>query len=115
MQYLSTSYTLLGYESTIDGKEIAKGGNHPMCSESRILPSDGPWDDRHIQPLKITEIKRIATYMHIQCLLDYPNAIDSGCHKDKDGQDEELAMLDIMQGMSSVFKREFKRERKLKS
>lgn len=109
--YISTTYTVLGYETELtDGDkrtEIARGGNHRMCSESRLLPSEGPWDINDSR-MTITEIKAMALIAHKDALQEHPDAVDAGCAKDKDGQDDELAMLGIANGMSSKFKAQFK-------
>jgi hypothetical protein len=107
--YLSTSYTLLGYETALGEVEIACGGNHRMCSETRMLPSEGPWDVNHYR-MTITEIKAVAHLAHAQAVQDHPEAIDAGCHRDRDGQDEELAMLGISTGMRPKARYQFKIE-----
>lgn len=110
--YISTTYTVLGYETELtDGDkrtEIARGGNHRMCSESRLLPSYGPGDINDSR-MTITEVKAMALLAHREALQEHPDALDAGCAKDKDGQDEELAMLGISNGMSSKFKARYKK------
>jgi hypothetical protein len=107
--YLSTSYTLLGYETTLGEAEIARGGNHRMCSETRLLPSEGPWDVNHHR-MTVAEIKAVAHLAHAQAVQEHPEAVDAGCHHDRDGQDEELAMLGISTGMRPKARCQFKIE-----
>ena len=115
--YISTAYTVLGYETELtagdERTEIARGGNHRMCSESRLPPNEGPWDVNDSR-MTITEIKAVAQQAHKEALQEHPDAVDAGCWKDKDGQDEELAMLGIYNGMSPKFKAQFKRAEALR-
>jgi len=93
--YLHTSYTILGYvvELVQDDvrTEIARGGNHPMCSESVLLPLE-VGEDPPFRPMTLPQIRTLALQVHREQLEAHPGAIGSFSH-DKDSQDEEMAML----------------------
>lgn len=93
--HLHTSYTLLGYVvELVQGDvrtEVARGGNHPMCSESVMSPLE-LGEDPPIRPLTLPQVRKLALQVHREQLEAHPGAIGSFVH-DKDSQDEEMAML----------------------
>jgi hypothetical protein len=94
--YLHTSYTILGYvvELVQDDvrTEVTRGGNHPMCSESVLLPLEAG-EDPTVRPMAIPQIRALALQVHREQLEAHPGAVGSFSH-DKDSQDEEMAMLE---------------------
>jgi hypothetical protein len=64
--------------------------------------------------MAITEVKAMALIAHKDALQEHPDASDAGCTKDADGQDEELAVLGIPNGMRSKAKAKFKAEERRK-
>jgi hypothetical protein len=94
---ITTYYTILGYTVELEqgglSTELTRGGNHPNCSESRILPYELGQPVDMVRPVNLTTIKRYATTAHKEAVAQYPTAKDRGVSHDRDGQDEEMAML----------------------
>ena len=104
---IHTTYTLLGYTTTLDDDEVVSGGNHPMSSTGILMPSEGPRDLRPVMPLTIGEIKELAKLAHTEALATY-KAVDGGIKKDVDLQNDQLALLGITSGMTAGYRAEYK-------